>query len=537
MKRFLSFLKSIPWNTFITVLIIFFLILIVAVIIFGGFTLNVGSLKLSVHRLRNPFRFFLLFVFIKLWMQSKKTREDLKRKTENVLGSKYGLLAALIFCFAVFIWIKISQHYTFRTGTYDLSMFDSALSNTLKGNFMYTSWLGRNFFSEHFSPILLLILPFYLIYDSPITLLIFQAVAVILSIIPLYKLAKESISEPLVPAAIVLAYLNYRYLLNGFMFDFHMEIFEPACIFAAFLCLRKNFLVRYFVFLLLALACKEDVAIYMFVLGGYACLIEKRWKLGIPTMFISVIWALIALKIVIPLSFPDGVQPSRFLVRWSQYGETYTQIAWNLLTHPGELFGKLLFKNLWKLLLPLGFAPLASPVTFFLSLPPILLNVTSNYVMQIKFQAHYALSVIPFLFISLIFGIKNICEKFPEKRQIVLTIFCVYILVVNVNVDPLIRSFRISKHDLTGHAIIKTIPDEVTISAQTNLIPHLPDSHQVSMLPNNLDSDYIFFDTQRSKWPMSGDEYQAILQSFIDNKNYTLSFNKEGFYLFRKKTD
>jgi uncharacterized membrane protein len=533
MKRLITFLKSLNWNRLITAFIMLLLALMLVIILSGGFEGHIGTLKISVHRIKNPFRVLLLLVLLKIWIEKKEKKRGIREKVDAFLENKSKITVIVVITFAIFIWIKLSQHFTFRTGAFDLSMYDSALSNTLKGHFMYTPWLGRSYFSEHFAPILLLILPFYLIYDSPVVLVIIQAVAVVLSVFPLYKFAKEKLSDSFVPFCIVIAYLNYRYLLRGFMFDFHQEIFEPLFVFSAFLYLYRNAPVKYFIFLILALACKEDMPFYMAMFGGYACLVEKKWKLGIPTVIISVIWALIAWKIVIPMSFPDGDKPSRFLVRWSQYGQTYTQIAWNLLTHPSNLFGGVFLKNVKKLLSPLGYIPVASPVTFLLSIPPLLLNSTSEFDLQMNLQAHYALPIVPFVFIALIFGLKNLCGQFPRYHQGILTVFCLYTLVMNVTQ---LNAFTITKHDLTGHKLIKIIPDHVTISTQTSLVPHLRRSHQIHLLPYDLDADYVFFDTQRFTWPMSDETYKTTLQQFLEDEHYERLSSEEGFYLFRKRT-
>jgi uncharacterized membrane protein len=434
----------------------------------------------------------------------------------------------------IFVWIKLSQHYTFRTGTFDLSMYDSALSNTLKGNFMYTPWLERSYFSEHFAPILLLLLPFYLVHDSAVTLVIIHAIATVLAVLPLYHFAAEKLSHRSVAFCIVVSYLNYEYLLHGFLFDFHMEIFIPLLMFSAFWFLYRNAPVQYFITLVLLLMCKEDIPIYMFMVGGYACLRAKKWKLGIPTMLISVAWALFAWKIAIPMSYPDGVRTSHFLGRWAHYGQTYTQVAWGLFTHPTEIFGELFWKNSMHLVSPLGFLPLADPVAFFLSLPPLLLNITSNFDIQKNLYAHYALPLLPFLFIALIGGINNLCKTFPQQRHLIAGVACCYLLIANI--DQL-EAFPITPHDYKGHQVINMLPDGISISAQTSLIPHLRRSHQVYLLPENPDCEYVFFDTERFTWPMSDEEYAAILQRVKDNQQYTLIFHEEGFYLFRRRAD
>jgi len=68
--------------------------------------------------------------------------------------------------------IKLGQHHSYNTGAFDLSMYDSAVSNTLKGDFLYAEQLGRSFFSEHFTPLLVLLVPVYWLADTPVTLLV-----------------------------------------------------------------------------------------------------------------------------------------------------------------------------------------------------------------------------------------------------------------------------------------------------------------------------------------------------------------------------
>lgn len=531
MKGIFSLFKSINWHNIITGLIIFCFLLIAAIIVSGGIDGQIGSVNISIHGLRNPSRFLLLLIILKMWMHGEQSRKALYQKAEHLLGKKSVLFALFMLALILFIWMKIAQHYTFRTGAYDLSMYDDALSNTLKGQFMYTRWLGRNYFSEHFAPILLLIAPFYWLHDGPMTLLVFQAIGGVLAAIPLYALAKRHFSESVVGICIVIAYFNYKYFLNGMMFDFHHEIFVPAGLFAAFYFLQKNAALPYFIILFLALACKEDLPIYLFMLGAYACVVERNLRLGIPTMVICVIWAVIVWKFVIPMSDSAGPQASRFLVRWSKYGDTYTQIAWNIFTHPWDSLGKLFLKNMKNLLSPLGFVPLTSPSAFLLAIPPTMLNITSEFDMQQNLRAHYALPIIPFLFIALILGLKNICQKFPQRRRMILSVCCVWLLVLNVGN---MQFYPITAHDVTGHDIIQRLPERGTISAQTSLIPHLSHSLNVSILPNGRDAQYLFFDTQRFTWPLSDTEYQRLLQEVINDQNYSLLVNREGFYLFEK---
>jgi len=518
----------------ITPLLVLNMVLILAIILLGGLEIKIGNLEITVHHLKTPFCFLLSLLLLKFWIDKKTGEQGIIKRAETFLEQKHGIFAFAFLAFISFIWIKVSQHYSFRTGAFDLSMYDYALSNTIKGKFMYTPWLGRNFFSEHFSPILLLLVPFYFIYDGPIVLVVTQAVITVLSAFPLYILAKEKLNQPITALCISVAYLTYHYLVSGLMFDFHMEIFELLFIFSAFLFLHRNKPGKYFIFLILALACKEDVPLYMFGLGIYAWLIEKKKKIGLATMLICIVWAFVAWKIVIPMSYPDGPRVSHFLARWSKFGQTYSQIAWGLLTHPSELFGAVFFTNFKNLLLPLGFTPIASPALLSLSIPPMLINVTSENPMMRNLDAHYALPIIPFVFIAAIFGINNICKMLPQKRNIILTIFSLYILAMNLG-GLKGKGTLFTTHDMVGHKLIASLPDTASIAAQTSIIPHLRHSQNIQMLPKGLNSDYIFFDTKRFIWPMTDEEYNALINSFINNPDYMLLSGQEGFYLFKKK--
>lgn len=508
-----------------------------AIIVAGGFDISLGGITVPARFTRNIFRFLMLplCLFLAIWggQWRLSLKEWAEKRQSPVVG--WGLWTAIL---VILIWIKVAQHYTFRTGAFDLALFDAALSNTLRGHFMYTEWLGRSFFSEHFSPLLLLLIPCYLIYDNPITLMIVQGIAVALSTIPLYHIARVYLSDKLAPVCIVAAYLNYFYLLNGLMFDFHIEIFMPVCIFATFWFLRQRRPVYYGVALTLGLACKEDMPIYFALLGVYACLWGKRWKFGIPTLLVSIVWAGLAWKVIIPMSYPDGVQLSHFLLRWAAYGDSYPQIAWGLLTHPTDILDPLLFSHLWSLLRPLAFTPLAALPAFLLSLPALLMNSTSNFEVQRNLGAHYALPILPFLFIAGVQGIKNILTAFPRKRDLILIGICLYLLVMNTHLYPVIlQSFVITPHDAAGHAMLQFLPDDAEIVAQTSLIPHLRDTQNVSLLQEGTQSpSYAAFDTMRSRWPVLDEQrYQVLLDSFLNNPDYDVLFAEKGLYLFRHK--
>ncbi len=101
------------------------------------------------------------------------------------------LALALVLLYAVvFGSLALIRHWAFHSTALDLGVFDQVLWNTVHGRFMESTLsLERcdphSFFLDHFSPALLLIVPFYLVVPRPETLIAFQTVALALGAWPM----------------------------------------------------------------------------------------------------------------------------------------------------------------------------------------------------------------------------------------------------------------------------------------------------------------------------------------------------------------
>lgn len=405
-------------------------------------------------------------------------------------------------------------------------MFDYAIFNTLKGNFMYTPMLGRSFFSEYFSPLLLFIIPVYYLYASPIVLLISQALVTALSGYYIYKLAALEIKNNLIPILIMIAYLGNKSLMEGFWFDFHIEMFEPLFIIGVFYFYKIRRRFWYWFFLMFAIMCKEDVAIYTFVLGLYILIFERGVKTGIQTCIVSLMWALLAWKIIIPISYPEARHLSHFLSRWSAFGNTYTEIAINIIKRPWFILSKLFSKPSVELFYSVLFLPLLSPTRFIMIIPPLLLNLTSNFEMQTNLTLHYSVPIIPFLWIASIYGLKKVHNKS-------LSIFMAFLVCI-INFGHY-KFYRIDSHVFTGYKIIKIIPDEVPISVQSCFAPHISYRKGIWIFPKVENAEYILINTGRSCWPLySKGEFYKELKKYLYSNQWEILVDEDGYKLLKK---
>ena len=98
-------------------------------------------------------------------------------------------------------------------------------------------------------------------------------------------------------------------------------------------------------------------------------------------------------------------------------------LATDLLTHPWRAATTLLAPSglayLVKLLWPFGFTSLASPLTFLISLPELLVNLLSGKPQQHSIAYHYVAGEAPFVIAAMVLGLRRIggwLAETPARR-------------------------------------------------------------------------------------------------------------------------
>jgi uncharacterized membrane protein len=370
-----------------------------------------------------------------------------------------------------------------------------------------------------------------MIKNSPVNLLVIQCLAVAGAAWPLFLLAKKQLGNKTMALVIVFAFLNNWYLVHGLLYDFHVEMFEPLLIILmVWGYLERKYLI-YWISLLLALMCKEDVGIYLFFFGLFVLIKEKRIKLGLITSGASLLWVLTALIIIALMNNEAAVFSGyNFLTNWIPQDTSLSEQFFHWASHPKEAVDIFLNMRVFRLFYPLAFLPLFSWWGILL-LAPIGLNAASANSLQAGFMLYYSAPIIPFLFVGVIFGLKNIIKRNINKFWI-LPGLCLYLVIFNVH-----RYFpdSIEARHKTGRAMLQSIPENVPLAAQSSLVPHISHREHIHTLPGIEASDeYIALDLVGNHFPMTKKELSAIYQSLKNNPKYQEIFKKDEFILFRK---
>ncbi len=465
-----------------------------------------------------------------------------KNNTLKILfPQKYDLWIIFAFTLAVFTFLKIHQFYTFSSINAEvIDWYETTMWYFLQGKFFIANH-NIPLFSEHFSPFVIFLLPFYALFRSPYLFVVIQALACALPVIPLYLLTKKYFGKRFVPTAFCMVYFFSRVVNYGLMFDFHIEIFYPLLFLFALLYIEEEKWYLVYIFLLLALMVKEDASIAVITIGIFLLFIDKK-RYGIIIALIGLAWLILTTQIIIPYYRADIYGWGYgFLSYWSEYGNTQKQIFFNILNPlkhiqvilTGEKIQSTL--NYFSVYL---FLPFFSPLAFaLLVLPQWFLLYSSGNTMMFHVVNYYGYLSLPLLFYASILGLKKLENKVRWKKITVL----VLILLIIVNAansryyklffqDPLKKKDR---YEIV-EKIIENLPPEASITAQANLVGHITPREGRVFFPQNInESELILLDLEGNKWPLSEGNYMPCVDTLLNNKNYQVIENNFSFLFIR----
>lgn len=151
----------------------------------------------------------------------------------------WAVLIALIFAAVIFFITIYLLYDSFHTGGFDLGVFTQDLKSTLQGQILYSS-AGQYQLAHHFSPVLLLLVPFYWFFPHPQMLLVVQGLLLAFSGFLIYRVALEYKFSP--RAGLILEGLFFiNPLVWGVaLYDFHEVAFAIPALLVMFLGMKKR---------------------------------------------------------------------------------------------------------------------------------------------------------------------------------------------------------------------------------------------------------------------------------------------------------
>jgi len=424
--------------------------------------------------------------------------EKRPRISFTIIIAVAGLLAAQFY----YGWIALSQQASHHTFPHDVGLIDYSLYWTLHGRFMYSPLIGQSHFGVHFTPTLLLALPFYALHDGPATLLLFQSVFLAGAAVPLFLLTRHATNSRALAALTAGLYL-VNYYVGSIHQASHYEALLPFCVFSAMYCALAGHRKAYWIFLALALGVKTDAALYMVPFGLYLLLARRERRLGWGTMGLSLAWFVLA--VAVTRAFARAGATPEYLKFWGVYGDNLPAIALNILAHPWRIPLSLISWPLLTLLATCGFLFLADWRSALLILPPAAVVLLSPAPDFQKLAYYRSATIIPFLFFATALGAARLAQGSRATRR-ALIVFMAALLAVNAaiwltrptlsNGFPM-RPFKVTARDRAAAEIARRfLPQDGRLAVQWDLYCQVPHRAEIGLLDDYAEADYLFLDTK-----------------------------------------
>lgn len=311
------------------------------------------------------------------------------------------LIALAAGYFLIFAVLAAAAYYRFRHHS-DLGLYNQVLWSTVRGDFYNTTLEEKSIGSYyHISPFLMLLLPAYALFQSPLTILVLRSLALALAAVPLFYCARRLTGSAAAGLLLAAAFLLHPEIASQHFTSGYENVFGAAPFLAAF----YFFLARrpgwFLFFLILTLSVREDFIPAAFVFAVFA-LFRRRtlFWVGAP-LALGIAWLAAVLLI-----FSRTIDHWMFELYYGHLGETPAGALGTVLTEPLYALGeavRLHGSYLYNLLLPAGLLLPFGGLASIFALPGLAANLALGFDFSAAGGgvAHYSVLIVAALWLGL----------------------------------------------------------------------------------------------------------------------------------------
>ncbi len=436
-------------------------------------------------------------------------------------------LAVLMFAFlAGLTALRYLQYYS---PNFDFGIF-SNMFHHMREDLSQTVSCERDavmsHFDVHISPIYYLMLPFYAVFPSPVTLLVVQAALIACGVIPLCRLARKRGVRPFLILLLAVAYLAYPAFSGGCFYDLHENKFLPLLLLSTVCCYESGRFPLTFLFAGLTLLVKEDAPVYVAVLGLYLALDRRDWKRGATLFLGAVAYFIFALTLL--ESFGTGAMTWRY-ENISKDGLIGVLIA--VFAEPMRVIAECLTAEklvfVLQMLLPLLFLPLITkrPARLLLLIPLILVNLMTDYQYQYSVRFQYTYGSGALLFYAAVLNLTDLPEHIGYQTLCGAAMASLLLFTsVDLPYTWLVPSYiQNAETRETISDALTLIPADASVAADTFLVAHLAKRDLIFEYPSKNKTEYLVFDLRSGD-----DDAKARKLASAERKGYQLLTKTEN---------
>lgn len=494
-----------------------------------------------------------LLLWIAGWRSSEQPLHRFVRWCESRAVNFYIALMSSLLMVGL-SYLTVAQFYAFTGQTFDLAIYSNTIWNTLHGRWFFDSISNGHRLGDHFAPILAAFAPLYALWDSPIWLLLIQAVATGLGAVALGLMAYRATNQAVATFMLLLVYASNPYLHSAMAHNFH-PIFLAIPIFLWLLyALDRHHPWSIWIacgLAMVALLVEESLPPGLVGIGLYLMLFRPEYrKLGVVFVISGAVWFLIEVSVWIPHFSQCGG-----LCHWHRYenlGPDVRSALVRLATDPFFLVSEALLQHhkyyyLLALLFSVGFLPLLAWREATLIILPAFFMLLSGNGGQYKFGFHYSAVVLPFLFYSTIHGMARLSNlKHMVAGRITIRLPAAVLLVLLFANIYQVKWSNLSHINADHIQIIedtlRMIPNQASLRVDGRFVARVSSRHQITVVSDDTDAnfnwwtpDYFLLDTSdEGGTPASVLVRKALRDVLLNEHHYQIVLQRDGVTLLHR---
>ncbi len=504
------------------------------------------------------------------------------------LATAFVVALMLLFSGYFILYLTI-LHDAYLTHAEDFGIMDQALWNSVHGKLLHQTICnsisdtncagpaGASRFAIHFEPILFIVLPIYALIPTPELLLVMQIVVVASGALPAFWLAHLRLRSEWAGIAVAALYLLYPALQLAVIDVFHAVTFTCAFLLFMLYFMYTRRTVCLILFAILAMACKEEIPAIVALCGLWSIVFQYRWRSGLTLIALAFLWVALA-SAVMHLASPTG--QSLLSARYSALGRSPVAVLHTLIAHPRTILSEYVLEAthrmyLRTLLSPTGYVVLLAPWILFLAFPSLALNLLSSDKQMYSGLFQYNAEIVPILIFALVeslalilyvsrFALRLLGQRIgmlPSSKTtssfarisrwrgpfhivmliVVLstTLFTMYRADVVRGMMPFSNGFswpQPSPHTEMAASFLRLIPPTASVSAQSELVPHLSQRKYIFLFPyQDTHVDYVFLDVTSEIYPFwNSIDYIREAKGLLLSGKYGVLAARDGYLLLRR---
>ncbi|NMB83888.1 DUF2079 domain-containing protein [Candidatus Roizmanbacteria bacterium] len=476
-----------------------------------------------------------------------------KYRWEILLGF---FIAAYILYFSLFTIKRLASLYAYY---FDLGIMHQTVYNSYQaivrgdwGRFLELTDpdgpLQIKRMAIHNDLLLALLSPLYFIHSGPETLLVIQTVVVAFGALAVYLLAKKVIKSKPYAFAMAFSYLIFSPLQRANIFDFHaVTLSVTFLLFMFYFSYVKKFFWS-FVFFLLSLSTKEQVALTTCFFGVYYMVSlssrsygknkinrsSREVKYGLLIIIVSTVWFIVSNWLIIP---------------YFRQGQHFAMSYYSDIRQPFKLLSYIFHWDnayyLFRLFLPVAFLPFFALDVFFISLPELAINFFSNNWFMRNINLHYVAVIIPFVFISAVFSTRRLINRFNKLTPVNIAVVIVALSLMGAywfgplpfSRDQDIYPWRWPKNEafLIKEWQQKLSDDSLKISATDYLAANFTSYRRFYIFSNRYSlADYILLRVNDIRDHSDSANLLKVYENLKKDDNYQLIYKYYDFEVYEK---